>query len=111
MLDYIQDSEGAKVADEATREIDSYVARVKADPKLEEGVMTFGDCLDRERRDERVDVIKELLEEKEKVPESLSKRLTLIKNMDKLKRLTIVAAKVGSIREFEEVMDQDNSQA
>ena len=105
MLDYIQHSEGANAADDAPREIDSYVAKVKADPLLEEGTMTLGYYFDREREEgrleDRVEAITELLEDIGTVPPSIPERLTAITDMEELKRLHKVAAKAKSIETFE----------
>lgn len=75
MLTYFQNSNSENAVDEATREIDSYVSKVKHLPEVEAGYMTLGDWIDaivedavedakKEMRDElREEVIKEVREE------------------------------------------------
>ena len=46
MLTYFQNSDSENVVDEATRTIDSYVAKVKSLPEMEAGYMTLGEWID-----------------------------------------------------------------
>jgi len=108
MLNYIQRSAEESVADEATGEIDAYVKRVKANPALQEGIMTLGDYFDQERQDTMVQCIVELLEDIGPVPDDLRRRLEQITDLDELSRLHKVAAHAGSIAGFEEAMQKES---
>lgn len=76
--------------------------------------MTFGDYIDRERREaageakmeERVECILELLSELGEIPPELEARLYAQNDLDSLKRLLKLVAHVESIEEFEEQMDE-----
>ncbi|MBQ9866237.1 MAG: hypothetical protein IJM34_04390 [Lachnospiraceae bacterium] len=96
------------VADEATGEIDAYVKRVKANPALQEGIMTLGDYFDQERQETMVQCIVELLEDIGPVPDDLRRRLEQITDLDELRRLHKVAARAGSIVSFEEAMQKES---
>ena len=108
MLNYIQESRPESVLDEATKEIAEYVEHVKADPELKEGSMTLGYYFDREREEGKVEGkvedILELLEDIGFVSDDMRIRLGAIDDLDELKRLLRVAAKAGSIAEFEAAM-------
>ena len=108
MLNYIQRSAEESVADEATGEIDAYVKRVKANPALQEGIMTLGDYFDQERQDTMVQCIVELLEDIGPVPDDLRRRLEQITDLDELRRMHKVAARAGSIAGFEEAMQKES---
>ena len=74
--------------------------------------MTLGDLLDRERRDATREAVKEttienileLLEDVGSIPSDLSERLEEIQDIDCLKKLHKIAARVDSIDAFEEKM-------
>ena len=51
MLGYIKNSRIDAVVDDATSEIDRYVQNVREDPAVRGKYMTFGDKLDREKRE------------------------------------------------------------
>lgn len=80
--------------------------------------MTFGDLIDRERRDAAreatqeaakettIENILDLLEDLGDIPTDLSDHLEGIEDMDCLKKLHKTAARVDSIEEFEEKMDE-----
>ena len=51
MLTYMQDSNEEYAVDEATREVHSYVSRIKSMEEVREGYMTFGDLIDMEREE------------------------------------------------------------
>ena len=110
MLHYIEKSDGSSVIDPATEELDAYVRKVKMDPEVRRGIMTFGDLIDRERRDatkeNTINNILDLLEDLGDIPISLSDRLEDIKDMDCLKILLKTAARVDSIEAFEAKMDE-----
>ena len=81
MLTYFQNSNSENAVDDATREIDSYVDRVKHLPEVEAGYMTLGDWIDgivddakEEMRDElRAEVTAEISAE---VTEKVSREVT-----------------------------------
>lgn len=111
MLNHIQESRPERVLDEATKEIAGYVEHVKADPALKEGSMTLGYYFDREReegkKEDRIEAILELLEDIGCVPDDMRTRLEAVDDLDELKRLHKVAAKAGSIEEFEAAMAKE----
>lgn len=115
MLNYIQKSVPANVADEATKEIAGYVEHVKADSELKEGAMTLGYYFDREREEGKeegkiegkIEDILELLEDIGSVSEDTTSRLKAINDVGELKRLHKAAAKAGSIAEFEAAMAKE----
>ena len=112
MLNYIQKSVPGNEADEATKEIAGYVEHVKADPELKEGAMTLGYYFDREREEGKIEGIiegkiediLELLGDIGFVPDDIRVRIEAIDDLDELKRLHKIAAKAGSIAEFEAAM-------
>lgn len=75
--------------DSATRELASYVSKVKMDPEVRRSVMTFGDIIDRENRyavhNAKVEAVLELLEEVGDVPDSVSETLEQTTDMEYLK--------------------------
>ena len=117
-------SDGSSAVDPATEELDAYVRKVKMDPEVRRGIMTFGDLIDRERREAAqeaaqeaareatqiatkettIDNILELLEDVGSIPSDLSERLEDIQDIDCLKKLLKIAARVDSIDAFEEKM-------
>ena len=107
-------SDGSSAVDPATEELDAYVRKVKMDPEVRRDIMTFGDLIDRERRDATKEAAKEttienildLLEDLGDIPTDLSDHLEGIEDMDCLKKLHKTAARVDSIEEFEEKMDE-----
>ncbi len=108
MLNFIQESRLERVLDEATKEIARYVEHVKADPALKEGSMTLDYYFDREREEGKIEGkiedILELLEDIGCVPDDMRIRLEAIDDLDELKRLHKIAARIGSIAEFEAAM-------
>lgn len=118
MLNYIQNSGTELAVDSATKELDGYVSKVKMDPEVRRSVMTFGDIIDREKREAakeaareashstRVEAIIELLEEVGDVSDSIPERLEQIEDPEQLKKLHRIAAHAGSIAEFEEKMNE-----
>ncbi|MCM1126513.1 MAG: hypothetical protein NC429_08565 [Lachnospiraceae bacterium] len=63
MLTYFQNSNNKNAVDEATRAIDSYVAKVKSLPEVEAGYMTLGDWIDDIKEDMAEELRVELREE------------------------------------------------
>lgn len=72
--------------------------------------MTFGDIIDRERDEakieDRVESIIDLLCELGEVSPELEARINAQNNMDSLKKLLRLAAHADSIKEFEEQMNE-----
>ena len=70
--------------------------------------MTLGYYFDREReegkKEDRIEAILELLEDIGCIPDDMRVRLEAIDDLDELKRLHKIAAKAGSIAEFEAAM-------
>ena len=122
MLTYMQDSNEECAVDEATREVHSYVSRIKSMEEVREGYMTFGDLIDMEReeaankaakeatdkatRKTKVMDILELLEECGEVPDSLRGKIEAETDIEILKRWHKLAARVDSIEEFQAKMDE-----
>ncbi len=108
MLQYIRSSREASAVDDATRTVDGFVRQIKTDPIIREGFMTFGEIIDRERREAddhavhrtRVNAILELLEDLGDVPVSLREKLAMIKDEETLKQLHKAAAHADSIEAF-----------
>ena len=111
----------SSVVDNATAEIDGYVQDVRSNPEAEGNYMTLGDLIDREVEEAveentrqvtqqvthstKVDDILELLEDADgEITESLKARLEAISDPEQLKHLHKLAARVGSVTEFEEKM-------
>ena len=105
--------------DEIIEEVHSYVSRIKSMEEVREGYMTFGDLIDMEREEaakeatntatwktKAIDIL-ELLEEYGEVPNSLRRQIEAETDMDTLKRWLKLAARVDSIEEFQEKMDEE----
>ena len=108
MLTYMQDSNEEHAVDEATREVHSYVSRIKSMEEVREGYMTFGDLIDMEREEAaqktKVMDILELLEEYGEVPDNLCKKIEVETDIETLKKWLKLAARVDSIEEFRQQM-------
>ena len=121
MLQFMQNSDALAAVDPPTKEMESYVRKVKMDPEVRRRLMTLGDLIDREREEERkettqrvtrqvtrstkVDDILELLEEADgEITDSLKAGLEEITDTERLKYLLKQAARVRSVAEFEENM-------
>lgn len=110
LLQYIKDSREQNVTDDATKEIHTYVERIKIQPEVEVAYMRFGDIIDLERReaaqeaalDARIQDILELLEEYGEVPDNVRKLVEDAEDADTLKNWLKLAARVDSIQEFED---------
>ena len=113
MLNYIRNSKQENAVDDATREIHNYVSHLKIDPEVKVGYMKFEEIIRYERRDAtkeatlatKIQDILELLEEYGTVPQELQERLAQEKDLDCIRRLHKLAAKVNSIEEFVEKME------
>lgn len=118
MLTYMQESNAEHVVDEATKEVHSYVSRIKNMEEVREGYMTFGDLIDMEREEAakeaadtatqktRIMDILELLEECGEVPESLHGKIEAEADIEILKKWLKLAARVDSIEEFQTRMGE-----
>lgn len=114
MLNYIQNSNKNAAIDTATEELEGYVYKVKTDSEVRRSVMTFGDIIDREKRETAIETAKEtfietitdLLEDLGPVSEELNEKLNEIDDSILLKRVHKLAARVDSIEDFEEKLDQ-----
>ena len=120
MLTYMQDSNEEHAVDEATREVHSYVSRIKSMEEVREGYMTFGDLIDMEReeaankaakeatdkatRKTGTEFILELLEEYGEVSESVRSKIEAETDIETLKRWHKLAARVDSIEEFQKLI-------
>lgn len=106
MLNYIQTS---SVSDDDTKEINYYVASVKADPEVKEGIMTLGEHFDMEREEGRAEGLRmsilDLLEDLGNVDQILKDRLNNISDEAELTRLHKLAAKFSSLEEFEKELN------
>ncbi|MCR5634309.1 MAG: hypothetical protein K6F90_03240, partial [Lachnospiraceae bacterium] len=110
MLNYIQNSNKNAAIDTATEELEGYVYKVKTDSEVRRSVMTFGDIIDRERKeaiDETlIENIVDFLGDLGPVPEEVQEKLKEIDDSILLKRVHKLAARVDSIEDFEEKLDQ-----
>ncbi len=92
----MENSNSYAVVDEATKELESYVRKVKMDPEIRRELMTFGDIIDREadkakkegKLEERVECILDLLCEMGEVSPELEVRIIAQNNMVCLKNFS-----------------------
>ena len=68
--------------------------------------MTFGDYIDRERREEKIEDILDLLGDYGEIPEELIDRINTQHDKESLRILHKLAARVDSIEDFELQMDE-----
>lgn len=68
--------------------------------------MTFGDYIDRERREEKIEDILDLLGDYGEIPEELIDRINTQHDKESLRILLKLAARVDSIEDFELQMDE-----
>ena len=122
MLSYLRDSVEGNVNDAATRQVYDCVRYIKELPevrgeymtveqylkaRIDEGVReTVEEAVEESRHEMRVEGILELLEDCGEVPESVRKALSAEKSEEKLKKWHKLAARVESIDEFAEKMQQ-----
>lgn len=106
MLRYLCNSISANVTDEATKELHSYVEKVRVSPEVKRSYMTLEDIIWHENLLMKVNDICELLEEYGEVPADLRTRLESVENKTVLTKLLKLAAKVNSIEEFLNKMNQ-----
>lgn len=121
MLRYLQHSTADNATDAATRELHDYVCRVKVMPEVRQSYMTFEEYLYYQRKeaaeeaareashDIRIQSILELLEDYGEVSEELKEKLETVKDMDLLKKYHKLAAKAGSIAEFQTALSEESA--
>ncbi len=121
VLRYLQNSRRAMAVDDTTRELDGYIVSVRKNAELKGAYMTVGEWVDYERKQEREETtarvteevtlstrladILELLEDKGEVSEELKNRIMSEKEGSRIRDLHKLAARAGSIAEFEEAFD------
>ena len=118
MLHFIENSDKSSAVDTETQELEQYIRKVKLDPEVRRGLVTFGDYIDRECREaadkakseakieERVECILDLLSERGEISPELEARLYAQNDMECLKKLLKLVAHVESVEEFEVQMDE-----
>ena len=116
MLRYLQHSTAENAMDTSTKELHDYVSRVKIIPEVRQGYMSLSERFFYERqegikegikegaRENAVENILELLEDYGEIPEGLKERLNSIEDMTLLKKYHKLAARVGSITEFQNIL-------
>lgn len=129
MLRYLQHSTADNAMDASTRELHSYVNRVKSSPSAREAYMTFEEFIyykeqaaakeaakeaakaadekatKRTRKSTLLDSIYDLLEEHGEIPLALKETLDKIDDIDLLRKYHKSAAKAESIQAFMDSMD------
>ena len=118
MLHFIENSDETAAVDTETQELEQYIRKVKLDPEVRRGLMTFGDYIDRERREAATEAAEEakientksnifdLLEIYGEMPQALEDRINALNDIECLRELHRRAAHAGSIEDFEEQMDE-----
>ena len=112
MLTYMQDSREENVTDEATAELHDYVSRTKVMPEVKNAYMKLEEFIYYQRKEEReeavidtmVQAILDILEDFGNIPERVTDCLKETNDKDTLKRWHRLAAKVNSMKEFEEML-------
>ena len=110
MLHFIENSDETAAVDTETQELEQYIRKVKLDPEVRRELMTFGDYIDRERREAKIETTKsnifDLLEIYGEMPQALEDRINALNDIVCLRELLKRAARAGSIEDFEEQMDE-----
>lgn len=106
MLHFIENSDETAAVDTETQELEQYIRKVKLDPEVRRELMTFGDYIDRERREEKIEDILDLLGDYGEIPEELIDRINTQHDKESLRILLKLAARVDSIEDFELQMDE-----
>ncbi len=106
MLHFIEESDTSAAVDTETQELEQYIRKVKMDPEVRRELMTFGDYIDRERREEKIEDILDLLGDYGEIPEELIDRINTQHDKESLRILLKLAARVDSIEDFELQMDE-----
>lgn len=111
MLQYFKNSIEENAVNETTRKIHNCVNHVRILPEVRTEYMTLEDYIWYERRETeketRIETILELLEEYAPIPEELEKRLQEESDPDKFRQWHKLAAKVDSISEFMQRMEDE----
>lgn len=106
------DSREENVTDEATAELHNYVSRAKVMPEVKNVYMKLEEFIYYQRKEEReeavidtmVQAILDILEDFGNIPERVTDCLKETNDKDTLKRWHRLAAKVNSMKEFEEML-------
>ena len=126
MLNYIQRSNRDSVKDPATERLDKHVQKIRMDPELRRSLMTFGDIINLERKEEReettarvteevtqevtqdtrIDAILEILAIHGTVPDSVRDRLEELKDSELLRSLIPEAARAQDTDTFLRILDE-----
>ena len=106
MLHFIENSDTSAAVDTETQELEQYIRKVKMNPEVRRELMTFGDYIDRERREANVGYILDLLADLGDVPAELVMKLNAQHDSESLRKLHKLAAHVDSIEDFEEQMEE-----
>lgn len=106
MLHFIENSDETAAVDTETQELEQYIRKVKLDPEVRRELVTFGDYIDRERREEKIEDILDLLGDYGEIPEELIDRINTQHDKESLRILLKLAARVDSIEDFELQMDE-----
>ena len=110
MLHFIENSDETAAVDTETQELEQYIRKVKLDPEVRRELVTFGDYIDRERREAIIENTKSniyvLLDPYGEIPQDLKERMNELNDLECLRELLKLAARVDSIEDFEEQMDE-----
>ena len=110
MLNYIQNSGSVSAVDDATEELEGYVHKVKTDPEVRRSIMTFGDIIDREKKESSkntlVSCIGDLLEDIGGATDEIVDKLGTVSKEENLKYLHKLAARAESMETFEKSLDE-----
>ena len=110
MLHFIENSDETAAVDIETQQLEQYIRKVKLDPEVRRELMTFGDYIDRERREAKIETTKsnifDLLEIYGEMPQAMEDRINALNDIECLRELHRRAAHAGSIEDFEEQMDE-----
>lgn len=107
MLRYFRQSTEENAVDDVTRELHGYVSRVKAKAEVRDRFMDFEEYIWYLKKDFRketlIDDILEFLAEHGEASESLRQELEQTQDIGLLKKYLKLAAKAGSVEEFEKI--------
>ena len=92
--------------DTSTKELHDYASRVKIIPEVRQGYMSLAERFYFERKEATVENILALLEDYGEIPEELKERLNSIEDIGILKQYLKLAAKSGSIAEFQTAISE-----
>ena len=121
MLNYFKESTQENVTNEATRKIHDYASKVKVEPEVRDAYMTFEDKIYYERKDAAkeatetatlvttIQCICNLLEDYGSIPDEVTNILNNEKDINVLTKWLKLAAKVDSIEEFTNAINESDS--